>query len=103
MGGDRAPAMVLKGADIALQRHPSAQFLIFGNEGEIAPLLARLPVLAKAASVHHTTAVAADDAKPSHALPTGRPSRIRLAGDPVPDGHADALLPAAHTSALMAS
>ena len=64
MGGDRAPAMVLRGADIALQRHPEAEFLLFGNEAQIAPLLARLPRLAKAATLYHTDEVVLDDAKP---------------------------------------
>ena len=45
MGGDRAPAMVVKGADIALERHPDARFLLFGDEAQIMPLLVRLPRL----------------------------------------------------------
>ena len=60
MGGDRAPAMVLKGADIALERHPGAQFLLFGDAAQITPLLAALPRLAAAATVHHTDEAVAD-------------------------------------------
>ncbi len=102
MGGDRAPAMVLRGAEIALLRHPEANFLIFGNEGQIAPLLARLPRLAKAASIHHTAEVVADDAKPSLALRTARRSSMRLAIDAVADGRADGVVSAGNTGALMA-
>ena len=40
MGGDDAPAMVIDGAEIARQRHPSVKFLIFGDEAQIGPLLA---------------------------------------------------------------
>ena len=36
MGGDRAPAMVLQGADLALERDPAARFLLFGDETRIA-------------------------------------------------------------------
>ena len=47
MGGDHAPAVVLRGADIALMRYPAARFLLFGDEARVAPLLAKLPRLAK--------------------------------------------------------
>ena len=79
MGGDRAPAMVLQGADLALERHPGAQFLLFGDQAQITPLLTRLPRLAEAASLHHTDEAVADDAKPSQALRAGRRSSMRLA------------------------
>src|SRR5579872_5121445 len=102
MGGDRAPAMVLHGADIALLRHPSVQFLIFGDESRIAPLLAKLPRLAAAAIVQHTDEVVADDAKPSQALRSGRRSSMRLAIDAVADGRADGVVSAGNTGALMA-
>ena len=32
MGGERAPDMVLKGADMALQRYPELRFLVFGAQ-----------------------------------------------------------------------
>ena len=102
MGGDRAPAMVLRGADIALQRHPEAEFLLFGNEAQIAPLLARLPRLAKAATLYHTDEVVLDDAKPSVALRSGRRSSMRLAIDAVADGRAACAVSAGNTGALMA-
>ena len=102
MGGDRAPAMVLTGADIALQRHPDAHFLLFGNDAQIAPLLAKLPRLGKAAVLHHTDEVVLDDAKPSQALRAGRRSSMRLAIDAVADGRADCVVSAGNTGALMA-
>jgi phosphate acyltransferase len=102
MGGDHAPAMVLRGADIALERHPGVRFLLFGNEGQIAPLLSKLPRLAAAASVHHTDEAVLDDAKPSQALRTGRRSSMRLAIDAVADGRADGVVSAGNTGALMA-
>src|SRR3954454_13455560 len=102
MGGDRAPAMVLRGAEIALERHPGARFLLFGNEAQIAPLLAKLPRLAAAASVHHTDEAVLDDAKPSQALRSGRHTSMRLAIDAVAEGHADGVVSAGNTGALMA-
>ncbi len=102
MGGDRAPAMVMTGANIALERHPGAQFLLFGDAAQITPLLARLPRLAEAATVHHTDEAVADDAKPSQALRSGRQSSMRLAIDAVRDGRADGVVSAGNTGALMA-
>ncbi len=102
MGGDRAPAMVLKGAEIALQRHPDVHFLLFGNERQLSRLMAKLPRLAKAAAVHHTDEAVADDAKPSVALRTGRRTSMRLAIDAVADGRAAGVVSAGNTGALMA-
>src|SRR5260370_10082934 len=102
MGGDQAPGIVLKGAEIALQRHPDVRFLLFGAEDEVRPLLAKLPRLGKAVTVHHTGEVVADDAKPSLALRTGRQSSMRLAIDAVAHGRADGVVSAGNTGALMA-
>ncbi len=102
MGGDRAPAMVLKGADMALERHPGAQFLLFGDAAQMTPLIAKLPRLAEAATVHHTDEAVADDAKPSLALRTARRSSMWLAIDAVADGRADGVVSAGNTGALMA-
>ncbi|HEY1300611.1 MAG TPA: phosphate acyltransferase PlsX [Stellaceae bacterium] len=102
MGGDHAPNAVLAGADIALKRAPELRFLLFGAEGELAPLLARLPDLAAAASVRHTAEMIPGDAKPSLALRTGRQSSMRLAIDAVAEGRADGVVSAGNTGALMA-
>jgi len=102
MGGDRAPDVVLKGADIALERYPGAQFLLFGAESQIAPLLAQLPRVAKVASLHHTSEMVAADDKPSQALRAGRNSSMRLAIDAVAEGRADGVVSAGNTGALMA-
>ena len=101
MGGDRAPAMVLRGADMALERHPGARFLLFGDAALMTPLLAGLPRLAAAATLHHTDEAVADDAKPSLALRTARRSSMWLAIDAVRDGRADGVVSAGNTGALM--
>jgi glycerol-3-phosphate acyltransferase PlsX len=102
MGGDRAPAMVLHGADIALERYPGAHFLLFGNEAVILPHLGKLPRLAAAATVTHTDEAVPGDAKPSQALRSGRRSSMRLAIDAVADGRAGCVVSAGNTGALMA-
>src|ERR1700688_2213044 len=102
MGGDQAPRMVLKGADKALTRYPSAQFQLYGDEQKIKPLLAKMPRLARCATIHHTDEVVTNEAKPSIALRSGRRSSMRLAIDAVADGKADCVVSAGNTGALMA-
>lgn len=102
MGGDAAPGIVLKGADIARQRYPSVDYLMFGSEGKVAPLLAKLPALGERVSFIHTDEIVADDAKPSAALRSGRRSSMRLAIDAVAEGRASGVVSAGNTGALMA-
>jgi phosphate acyltransferase len=102
MGGDAAPAIVLKGADIARQRYPGVDYLMFGTEEKVAPLLAKLPALGEKVSFIHTDEIVADDAKPSAALRGGRRSSMRLAIDAVADGRASGVVSAGNTGALMA-
>jgi glycerol-3-phosphate acyltransferase PlsX len=102
MGGAQAPEMVLRGAEMALQRHPGLHFLVFGKENALLPLLARLPRLAEAVDVRHTSETVLDDDKPSVALRSGRQSSMRLAIDAVAEGLADGVVSAGNTGALMA-
>ncbi|HEY8015745.1 MAG TPA: phosphate acyltransferase PlsX, partial [Dongiaceae bacterium] len=102
MGGDRAPDMVVKGANIARQRFPNVSFLFFGDERRIAPLLDRYGALRKASEIRHTDRVIAADDKPSTALRAGRGSSMRLAIDAVQSGEAAGIVSAGNTGALMA-
>ncbi|MDX2103529.1 MAG: phosphate acyltransferase PlsX [Alphaproteobacteria bacterium] len=102
MGGDHAPTVVVKGAEIARERFPFVDFAFFGPEPQIQPLLAKAPKLAKVATVHHTDVVVAADARPSVALRAGRGSSMRLALDAVAAGQARAAVSAGNTGALMA-
>jgi phosphate acyltransferase len=102
MGGDQAPRMVLRGADKSLKRYPQANFLLFGDETKITPLLAKMPRLMARAQIEHTSELVTNEAKPSIALRTGRRSSMRLAIDAVADGRADGIVSAGNTGALMA-
>jgi len=102
MGGARAPEMVLRGADMAVQRYPGLHFEVYGEETGLRPLLAKLPRLAAAVDLHHTSEVVMDDDKPSVALRSGRQSSMRLAIDAVAEGVADGVVSAGNTGALMA-
>jgi phosphate acyltransferase len=102
MGGDQAPDMVIRGANIARQRFPQVRFLFFGDRARIAPLLAKLPLLDKVSTVHHAEQEVRADDKPSTALRSGRSSSMRLAIDAVRDGQAAGVVSAGNTGALMA-
>jgi glycerol-3-phosphate acyltransferase PlsX len=102
MGGDNAPEVVVKGANIARQRFPNVRFLFFGDEGRVSPLIARYKALAKASSLHHTDKLVAADEKPSTALRAGRNSSMRLAIDAVQAKEAAGVVSAGNTGALMA-
>src|SRR5258708_1490143 len=102
MGGDRAPDIVLKGANIARERFPDTEYLLFGVEPKIKRLLDRMPRLRKVATVHHTDDVVSNDAKPSVAVRTNRRSSMALAVGAVAEGRAAAAVSAGNTGALMA-
>lgn len=102
MGGDKAPDIVLKGAELAVERHPGLSFLLFGDEPRLTPLLEQLPTLRGLAEIRHAPAVISADEKPSQALRRGRDSSMRLAIDAVGNGEAVGVVSAGNTGALMA-
>ncbi|MGH6941958.1 phosphate acyltransferase PlsX [Hypericibacter sp.] len=102
MGGDRAPEMVVKGANIARQRFPEVHFLFFGDEKRLKPLVDKYRALAKVSTIHHTDQVVKGEDKPSTALRAGRSSSMRLAIDAVQSGDAAGVVSAGNTGALMA-
>ncbi|MFQ5774353.1 MAG: phosphate acyltransferase PlsX [Kiloniellaceae bacterium] len=102
MGGDAAPRMVVRGANIARQRYPEAEFLMFGRENEVRPFLDKLKRLRAVTTLVHTDDVVSGEEKPSVALRSGRNSSMRLAINAVHEGRADGVVSAGNTGALMA-
>ncbi len=103
MGGDQGPSVAIPGAALSLVRHPDSNYILFGNEQLIAPLLAEHPVLAAHSRIVHTDIAVAMDAKPSQALRSGRGrSSMWMALDAVKNGEAAAAVSAGNTGALMA-
>jgi glycerol-3-phosphate acyltransferase PlsX len=103
MGGDHGAAVVIPGAELSLGRHPNIEFLIFGNQSVVEPLLASRPALRKASRLVHTEVSVTMDAKPSQALRQGRwKSSMWRAIDAVKRGEADVAISAGNTGALMA-
>lgn len=102
MGGDNAPDTVVRGANIARQRFPQVDFLLFGDSGKVEPLLRRYPALMQVSTIRHTPESIAADAKPSAALRGGRNSSMGLAIEAVKAGDAACVVSAGNTGALMA-
>ncbi len=103
MGGDHGPSVVLPGAAIALERRPDTQYLIYGEEKTVGPMLAAYPSLAARSRLFPTSVAVKMTDKPSQALRTGRRvSSMWQAIEAVKAGAADCAVSAGNTGALMA-
>jgi phosphate acyltransferase len=102
MGGDQAPDMVLKGANIARLRHPDLRFTLFGDEVKIVPLLKRFKKLSDVCTIHHTDETIQNDDKLAVVLRQRRKSSMALAVNAVSEGEAHGVVSAGNTGALMA-
>ncbi len=101
MGGDKAPAIVVHGIDIAAERHPAARFLLVGDEARLAPLLRQYTRAAAACTVRHAPDTIGSDLKPTAALRM-RNASMRVAIDAVARGEASGVISAGNTGALLA-
>ncbi len=102
MGGDQAPKMVLEGISIALKNLQNVDFLLFGNQKLLIPLLNKNSHLQDYCQVRHTDDVVSNFEKAGVALRSGRNSSMRLAINAVHDGEAAGIVSAGNTGALMA-
>ncbi len=100
MGGDRAPDMIVRGLNIAAERHPDAKFLLVGDEARLNPLLARYKRARGACTVRHAPDVITNDLKPTQALRM-RGTSMRMAIDAVAAGEASGVVSAGNTGALL--
>jgi glycerol-3-phosphate acyltransferase PlsX len=97
MGGDNAPAMVIDGLEFAAERHPTARFLLVGDETLLTAHLSRHRRARAACTIRHAPDVVSNDMKPTAAL-RSRQSSMRIAIDAVAVGEASA----GNTGALLA-
>jgi glycerol-3-phosphate acyltransferase PlsX len=102
MGGDFGPEVVIPGAAISLVRHPSLEYLLYGDEARIMPLLGKHPDLARRSRVLHTATVIEMDDKPSQALRRGKGTSMWRAVEAVQTGEAAVVVSGGNTGALMA-
>jgi glycerol-3-phosphate acyltransferase PlsX len=103
MGGDEGPAMVLPGAELALERRPDMRYRLFGDEKVVRPLLDKFPRVRDASVFEHCEVSVGMDEKPSQALRHGRwKSSMWRSIEAVKKGDADVAVSAGNTGALMA-
>lgn len=102
MGGDKAPQIVIEGADKIASYAHNISFLFFGDSKKVIPITNHCRFLKGRFEVIHTDEVVAADEKPSVALRRLIKSSMRLAIDAVKDGKANAVISAGNTGALMA-
>ncbi len=102
MGGDRAPQIVIEGANHVAAENLSVQFLLFGDSKKISLILNHCRHLKGRYKIIHTDEFISADEKPSTALRRGTNSSMRLAIDAVKNGEADVVVSAGNTGALMA-
>lgn len=101
MGGDNSPRVVIEGINIATKRNSDLRFLLFGDEGQIMPLLQQYPKVAKVSKVIHTTERVKNEDKPSQVI-RNRNTSMYMAIEAVRSGRAQAIVSAGNTGALMA-
>lgn len=102
MGGDKAPQIVIEGADRIASSNFSVHFLLFGDEKKIKPIINHCRFLKGRYDLIHTEEFISADEKPSNALRRFTKASMRLAIDSVKDGKADVIISAGNTGALMA-
>ncbi len=102
MGGDRAPQIVIEGADRIAETNLRVHFLLFGDSKKITKILNHARFLRGRYTIIHTPDAISGDEKPSNAVRRGTNSSMRLAIDAVKDGRADVVISAGNTGALMA-
>lgn len=101
MGGDNAPGIVIKGADVAKAKNPDLEFVFIGDSERIKPYLSRSIHLKNASVIHAEDKVESDE-NVSQAVRKGKQTSMWKAVAEVKAGHCDAVVSAGNTGALMA-
>jgi glycerol-3-phosphate acyltransferase PlsX len=101
MGGANAPLCVIDALESFCSTNKSVNFLIFGNQSQLEPLLDSRPSLKDRYTIHHTNDVISDHEQPVRALKIGKNSSMYLAIQALKEGKANACLSSGNTGALM--
>lgn len=102
MGGDHAPAEIVKGAVEAAERLPSlSKVLLVGDAQAIKRELEACPHVSEKVEIRHASEVIAMDETPAQAVRRKKDSSISKAVDLVKDGEADAVVSAGNTGAFV--
>ena len=103
MGGDFGPQVTIPASLSCLEKNPELKLIMVGDEAVIRPLLTdAMAKFQDRLSVHHASQVVEMDEPPQKALKNKKDSSMRVAINLVRDGHAQAIVSAGNTGALMA-
>ena len=102
MGGDSAPESVIAGLAISSIRNPGINYIIFGDEKQIAPLLKNSKKLKEISKVVHVEDWIRGDEKASKSLRRSKTTSMGLSIASVANGDADAVVSSGNSGALLA-
>jgi len=101
MGGDNAPAEIVKGAYMAVEKYPDIEVTLFGREDEIQKTLPAS--LERLKIVHCNDVIPMDIKDPAMAIRRQKEASLVIASKAVKNGEVDALVSAGATGALIAA
>jgi phosphate acyltransferase len=102
MGGDYAPLEVVKGLQNFLSEHTTpAHFFLFGDEGQVSPLLQEFNIPASSITVVHAPQVIEMHEHPTKALKEKQQSSIAIGFHFLATGKIDAFISAGNTGAML--
>lgn len=102
MGGDYAPQKIVEGA-VLFARENATPLVLVGQENLIRAELSKYPVHNLPITIHHAAQVIGMEESPSKASRQKQDASIVVATKLVADGHADALVSAGNSGAVMTS
>jgi glycerol-3-phosphate acyltransferase PlsX len=102
MGGDRGPAAIVAGLALSAAQSPDADYILHGNEAELAPLVARESGLAGRVTLRHADRVVTMHDKPSQVMRHGEGTSMWSCIESVKQGEATVAVSCGNTGALMA-
>ena len=102
MGGDRGPAAVVAGLALCIETMSEADFILHGDEAELAKLLAKQPCLAGRVLIRHAPRVVTMQDKPSQVMRHGEGTSMWSSIESVRNGEAKVAVSCGNTGALMA-
>jgi glycerol-3-phosphate acyltransferase PlsX len=102
MGGDKGPAAVVAGLVLCARALPDVDFILHGDQAQLAPLMAKSPVLAGRVKLCHAARTVTMEDKPSAVMRSGTDTSMWGAVSSVRDGAASVAVSCGNTGALMA-
>jgi len=104
MGGDHGPAVIIDGARLALESHPSiSELFLVGREDEIKAAMGRLGFRDSRVKIVHASEILTMDDKPVEGLRRKKDCSILRAVDLLKEGLADALISPGNTGGIVAA